>query len=70
MGGRRIGEGGPGARLERGTAAARCSSSPHARAKILGEILSTELGRAVREDYALSIIVFDANQEIIQQWLP
>jgi hypothetical protein len=33
-------------------------------------ILSTELGRAIREDYALSILVFDATQEIIRQWLP
>ena len=33
-------------------------------------ILSTELGRAVREDYTLSIIVFDTKQEIIRQWLP
>jgi hypothetical protein len=34
------------------------------------KILSTELGRAVREDYELSMLVFDANQEIIRQWLP
>jgi len=33
-------------------------------------ILSTELGRAVREDYALAILVFDADQEVIRQWLP
>jgi XisH protein len=33
-------------------------------------ILSTELGRVVREDYTLSILVFDADQEIIKQWLP
>jgi len=33
-------------------------------------ILSTELGRAIREDYTLSILVFNADQEIIQQWLP
>lgn len=33
-------------------------------------ILSSELGRAVREDYALSILVFDATQEVIRQWLP
>ena len=33
-------------------------------------ILSTELGRAVRDDYELSILVFDADQEIIRQWLP
>ena len=35
-----------------------------------GTILSTELGRAVREDYALFILVFDADQEVIRQWLP
>lgn len=33
-------------------------------------ILSTELGHAVREDYTLSILVFNADQEIIRQWLP
>ena len=33
-------------------------------------ILSTELGRAIREDYELSILVFDITQEIIRQWLP
>jgi hypothetical protein len=33
-------------------------------------ILSTDLGRVVREDYTLSILVFDADQEIIRQWLP
>ncbi|HSK03407.1 MAG TPA: element excision factor XisH family protein, partial [Kofleriaceae bacterium] len=33
-------------------------------------ILRTELGRAVREDYALSMLVFEADQEVIRQWLP
>lgn len=32
-------------------------------------ILSSELGRAVREDYALVILVFDIRQEVIRQWL-
>jgi XisH protein len=32
-------------------------------------ILSTELGRAVREDYELVVLVFDAKREVIQQWL-
>lgn len=32
-------------------------------------ILSTDLGRAVREDYAPAILVFDPKGEVIQQWL-
>lgn len=32
-------------------------------------ILSTDLGRVVREDYALAILVFDPVAEVIRQWL-
>ena len=32
-------------------------------------VFSTELGRVVREDYPLKVIVFDPDQEVIQQWL-
>lgn len=33
-------------------------------------IITAELGQALREDYALSILTFDAAQEIICKWLP
>jgi hypothetical protein len=32
-------------------------------------ILSTDLGRVVREDYALALLVFDPEGEVIRQWL-
>jgi len=32
-------------------------------------IFSTDLGRAVREDYSPSILVFDPDLEVIRQWL-
>lgn len=32
-------------------------------------ILGSELGRAVRDDYALSLLVFDPRTEVIRQWL-
>jgi hypothetical protein len=32
-------------------------------------IFSTELGRAVREDYTPAILVFDPELEVIRQWL-
>jgi hypothetical protein len=32
-------------------------------------VFSSELGRVVREDYALKLVVFDPDQEVIQQWL-
>lgn len=37
--------------------------------RALEGILSTELGRVVREDYALKLIVFNPEQEVIEQWL-
>jgi hypothetical protein len=33
-------------------------------------VIAVELGQAVREDYALSILAFDVEQEVIVQWLP
>jgi hypothetical protein len=32
-------------------------------------ILSTDLGRVVREDYALALLVFDPDGKVIRQWL-
>lgn len=32
-------------------------------------ILADDIGRAVREDTGMSIIVFDARKEIVQKWL-
>ncbi len=32
-------------------------------------ILNTELGRVVREDYTLKLVVFHPDLEVIQQWL-
>lgn len=32
-------------------------------------ILTAELGQAIREDYSLSILVFDIDEEIIRKWL-
>ena len=33
-------------------------------------VISADLGRAVREEYALSLLVFDVLEEEIRQWLP
>jgi hypothetical protein len=33
-------------------------------------ILADDIGRAVREDTSMPIIVFDARKEIVQKWLP
>lgn len=33
-------------------------------------VLSSEMGRAVREEYSLLLLVFDPEQEVIRQWLP
>jgi hypothetical protein len=33
-------------------------------------ILTAELGLAIREDYALSILAFDVEEETIRKWLP
>jgi len=32
-------------------------------------ILSSDLGRIVRSDYALALLVFDPEGEVIRQWL-
>jgi hypothetical protein len=33
-------------------------------------VLSSELGRAVRDEYALVMLVFDPVEEVIRKWLP
>jgi len=33
-------------------------------------ILADDVGRAVREDTGMPIIVFDARKEIVKKWLP
>lgn len=32
-------------------------------------VLSSDVGRAVRDDYALALLVFDPDREVISQWL-
>lgn len=33
-------------------------------------VIAAEIGQAIREDYALSILAFDVEQEIIRKWIP
>jgi hypothetical protein len=33
-------------------------------------IISADLGQALREDYALSIVAFSVQQEEVRKWLP
>lgn len=34
------------------------------------DILAGELGQAIREDYAVSVLAFDVKEEVILKWLP